>query len=105
MSVTVNESAPALGFPKKWARAEELGKAASVSRPMAYKLVKRFRIPSVSLGEGGKCGARLFRIDLFLKALDKLAVEQKGKAFPHNKGHQAQRKHSQKGQTQQSPSV
>ncbi len=83
-----NETESLEAAPKKWARAEELAREASVSRPMIYKLVRRFRTPSVSLAEGGRCGARLFRRDLFLESIDKLAAEQVGKPFPPPRGRQ-----------------
>jgi hypothetical protein len=74
-------------IPKRWARADEIAKSLGISRALVYPLAKRFRVPSVSLAEGARCGARLFRVDLFLGAIDGLAKEQEGKAFPHNRGH------------------
>ncbi len=82
----------------QWARAQGLATEFDVSRPLIYKLVRRFKIPSVSLAEGSGPGVRLFRRDLFAKAIADLAAEQAGKPFPHNRGHKTIAKQRSKKQ-------
>jgi hypothetical protein len=87
MQIDNPDKSNATKVSSRWARAGQIAEAANVSRALVYPLAKRWKIPSVSLAEPGKVGVRLFRIDLFLAAIDKLAEAQRNLPFPHNRGH------------------
>ena len=61
----------------RWKSAEQIARTYGRSRPWVYAIADRFKMRSVSLGEHGKTGARLFDAIQLEQLLETLAEAQK----------------------------
>ena len=61
----------------RWRSAEQIAKIYGHSRPWVYVIADRFKLRSISLGERGKTGVRLFDVVQLEELFEMLANEQK----------------------------
>ena len=61
----------------RWRSAEQIAKIYGHSRPWVYVIADRFKLRSISLGEHGKTGVRLFDAIQLEELFETLANEQK----------------------------
>jgi hypothetical protein len=61
----------------RWRSAEQIAKIYGHSRPWVYVIADRFKLRSISLGERGKTGVRLFDAVQLEELFETLANEQK----------------------------
>ena len=61
----------------RWRSAEQIAKIYGHSRPWVYVIADRFKLRSISLGESGKTGVRLFDAVQLEELFETLANEQK----------------------------
>ena len=79
----INET-PA-GLEPCWKPAAFIAKDLVRSRPWVYQACKDYNIPCVSLGKGGKVGARFFDYSHLKRVMNDLATAQAGMPFPKRK--------------------
>lgn len=68
-----------------WKPAGFIAKDLVRSRPWVYQACKDHNVPCVSLGKGGKVGARFFDYNYLRRVMNSLATAQAGMPFPKRK--------------------